>query len=156
MNLKGKLEQACALVINTHSALRPALRDQVYLGADEDEVAKPCVICSAAAGDSEEPAMSGNRMFQVKILVFGQAELEEGDPVEEHNANVAAVFGILKEADDGEEWGQTLAKRLTAAVDEFTVYDEGISDAGEDPEIQGRAYADSLVLDVFCCNADIS
>lgn len=156
MNLKAKLEQACAIVLNTHPDLPEELRDKIYLGADEDMVAKPCVICHVQAGQNEDPSMAGNRMYQVKILVYGQAELEDGDPLEEHNANVAAVFGIIKEADDGEEWGQTLAKRLTAAVDDFTVYDEGIQDAGEDPQIQGRAFVDSLMLDVFCCNADIS
>jgi extradiol dioxygenase family protein len=155
MNLKGKVEAAFALLINTHADLPAALHDQVYLGADDDTQHKPCVICEAQAGESEEPMMLGNRLFRVKIHVCGQAELESGNPVDLHNAAVSAVFGILKSADAGEEWGETLAKRLSAQQADFYVYPP-VTDAGEDPELRGRAFVDSIMLDCFCCNADLT
>jgi hypothetical protein len=154
VNLKGKLERAFAIYLNTHPNLPATLKDQVYLGADDDTQAKPSVIIEALSGESEDPAMMGNRLYRVKIHIYGQAEIEDSQPLDAHNAEVAAVFGIIKSADVGEDWGETLAKNVSASGENLYIYPP-ITDAGENPELRGRAFVDSVMLDCYCCNATL-
>jgi hypothetical protein len=58
--------------------------------------------------------------------------VEEGDAVDLQNEAAAAVLGIIKEADTGEDWGESLAARLSALEADFYVYPP-VTDAGEDP-----------------------
>ncbi len=147
LSLKAKIEIAFEKLLKESPLLPSGLR--VYTGADSEIQKRPCVVCCAKGGEAAELLAEGdNRVYNVTILIKGEAELKNKalDPVAVHNANVAGVQAILQ-VDD-------LADQLSAQVDEFYVFPP-VQDVGEDPDIQGRAFVDTILFQLYCCSWDL-
>jgi len=148
MSLKAKVESAFKQLLQAAHTLPAGVN--VYTGADVETQRRPCVVCQAKGGEGAELVAAGdNRFYNVTVLVKSEAELKDKtlNPLDEHNDNAAAIWGILQ-VDD-------LAEQLSALVSDFTVFSP-VTDEGEDPDIQGRALVDSLMFKVYCCGSDIS
>lgn len=171
MSLKAKIELAFTTVLKQSAELPEAFiirlpevagiqGYRIYEGHSSEVKKAPYVICAAMIGAMEEPLGSGNRFFDVTVSVHGQSEMPEaegidadgnatGDPVptpKAQRANAEAIFGILKV--DG------LAQLLSDAITGFYVF-EPVTDEGEDPELSGRQFVDSLKFRIYCCGTDI-
>jgi hypothetical protein len=72
--------------------------------------------------------------------------------VARNDALCGSVFEkIVEKIGDG-----TLVPDLNAAVDDFYVFEDGVQDDGEAPDIEGRGWVSARNYSVYCCGRDLT
>lgn len=157
--LNDKAEAALAQLVT------PAAESaQVVTGKSAtDKEAPPIVICSATAEDQEDPKGSGNFFVACSVAIKTQAIPNEdgtgapdADPADlaaavksDNQELVAAVFGVVMVAD--------LAAKLSAAVDDFTVFPAsiifGAPESGRDAK---GVWIDVVHFRCYACGSKLS
>lgn len=160
--LIGKVERAWKSVLSTFADV-PLRADgatpAVFKGRESSELERDRVVVEAEGGP-EQPTGTGNRLMKMRVAVFAGADPDDTGDEEEttaaaedrNDALCGAVFEkITEKIEDG-----TLVTELSAAVDDFFVFETGVQDEGEEPDVEGRGWVSARVYSVYCCGRDLT
>ena len=144
-DLLSKVEAAAKSVVDD---LTLSGNPTVNTGLDDDDLALPCVVCTATGTGEEVPRGTGNHVVTVRIHVKSQAN---DTSLATHRGNVATVFDAFQ--------NDEIDVTLSAAVSDFHVI--GVRDVRMDrtegQQTSGQAVmGDFIELDIVACSADLS
>jgi hypothetical protein len=160
--LIGKVETAWKSVISAFAGVPLRVDGEtkaVYKGRESAELDRDRVVVECQGGP-EEPRGSGNRLMKVRVAVFAGGDPDdETDPEETGEAALArndALCGSVFEKITDKIGDGTLVPELNAAVDDFFVFEDAVTDEGEEPDIEGRGWVSARSYSVYCCGRDLS
>lgn len=146
--LNDKVESALVALV------RAAVADtavSVLPGKDAGTIALPCVICAADGDGLEDPIGTGNCWVNATVAIKHAAadEMDEVEAKTYMQELVAQVFGAVQVGD--------LAEKLTAAIEDFTVFPGsvvfGAAESGRD---EAGVWVDSLPVRLYCCGQTLT
>ena len=136
-SLSNKCEAALISAVTTLVAGASELT-----GTDDDTKASPQVIAIAATSGEEEPIMTGNYRMACRVEVKTQAA---DTTLAAHQTHVATVFDALRKDD--------IAATLSTAVADFHVI--AVRQDGEETDNTETQFVQAILLDLYCCSADL-
>lgn len=114
----------------------------VNTGVDDDDLPVPYVVVTAVSMDEEEIKDTAVAPVTVEIMVVSSAD---DDSLADHRSRCASVFG--------EVVNTGIEAALSAAVDDFYVYE--VDQAGRESDPEDSKLKNTLTLTVVCCPMDI-